>query len=397
MAIYQFGNYDVYYMTYGEVGNPCICFINGLSMRTAHWMPIIENLCGSGFRVLVFDMLGQGASDKPVLDCDFDDNAIMLAGILDDLEIDQAYVSGISYGGVVALKFAVMYPEKIKGLIPISCFSEIDGQLFCHSLNLHKALSQVGFEYYTDYLLPLNFTSQYLEDHSNVLDFARRVAVAGMEVYGIQNIMEKLADLPNYTPELVDIKCPTMIMNGENDWLTPRHLHEIMRDKIENSQLVLVPRVAHAMTIEIPDLCSQIIADFIESVETGEWVGDQSVWIANEELGAHPVKIPCVGNHLRMIPIEQSLAAYEESKQKNAESTPGVRKAVTKMAIAEPEYPNESKVPLNLAALKIKAATEKRDAKAKEKEKEKETAKTAKTTKTTKTAKTTKTTKKTKK
>lgn len=273
MAIYKFGNYEVFYMVYGEVGNPCICFVNGLSMRTAHWLPMIQNLCGSGFRVLVFDMLGQGSSDKPVLDCSFDDNARMLVGILDELGIEKAYVSGISYGGVVALKYAWLYPDRIRGLIPISCFSQIDGQLFCHSLNLHKALSQVGFEYYTDYLLPLNFTSQWLEDHSNVIDFARRVAVAGMEVYGIQNIMEKLADLPNYTPDLARITCPTMIMNGENDWLTPRHLHEVMRQKIKSSQLVLVPKVAHAMTIEIPDLCCQIIADFVETVETGNGSG----------------------------------------------------------------------------------------------------------------------------
>lgn len=374
MAVYKFGNYEVFYMIYGEVDDPCICFINGLSMHTAHWMPMIENLCGSGFRVLVFDMLGQGSSDKPVLDYSFSDNAKMLTGILDELEIDQAYVAGISYGGVVALKYAWLFPDRIRGLIPISCFSQIDGQLFCHSLNLHKALTQVGFEYYTDYLLPFNFTSQWIEDHSNVIGFARRVAVAGMEVYGIQNIMEKLADLPNYTPELSKITCPTMIMNGENDWLTPRHLHDVMRQHIKNSQLVLVPNVAHAMTIEIPDLCCQIIADFVESVETGSWVGDQSTWIANEELGAHPVKIPCVGNHLRMIPIDQSFEAYEAAqKERRAQNLPeekSERKPLTKVAIKEPDYPHKNHAHLNLAASRLKEASEKRIAELKAKERE---------------------------
>jgi pimeloyl-ACP methyl ester carboxylesterase len=315
-------------------------------------------------------MLGQGSSDKPVLDSDFDDNARMLADIMDSLGIEQAYVAGISYGGVVALKFPLLFPEKSKGMIPISCFSEIDGQLFCHSLNLHKALSQVGFEYYVDYLMPLNFTSHWIEEHSNILDFSKRVAVAGMEVYGIQNIMEKLADLPSYTEELANVQCPTLIMNGEFDWLTPRHLHEIIRKQIKNSQLVLIPKVAHAMTIEIPDLCCQVIANFVEEVESGTWQGDQSVWIANEELGAYPVKFPCVGDHLRMIPIEQTMQAYQTSREQKkdqyeAQQKSALKRPLTKTSIPEPDYPKKGQATeLNLAASKMKSVVEKRKAKA---------------------------------
>ncbi len=315
MPIFNYGSHEVFYQTYGETDAPVIAFINGLSMRTLHWMPMIENLCSSGFRVLVYDMLGQGSSSKPVLDMNFDNNAEVLSLILDEIKCDGAYVSGISYGGVVAMMFGYLYPDKSKGIIPISTFTEMDGQFKFHSYNLHRGLTQIGFGFYLDQLLPLNFTSGWIEEHSNVIDFTKRIAIADMEVYGIQNVMEQLADFTSITDEIAKIKCPTLIMNGEFDSFTPRHLHEIIRQQIKNSRLMLVPKVAHAMTIEIPDLCCQIIANFIEEVEAGTWTGDQTTWIANEELGSYPVAIPCKGDYLRYIPIVLSRQKYEEEKK----------------------------------------------------------------------------------
>ncbi len=330
MSIYNYKSHEVFYLVYGEESAPVIAFINGLSMRTAHWMPMIENLCASGFRVLVYDMLGQGASSKPVLDMMFDENAMVLAGLLDELGAERAYVSGISYGGVVALKFGYLYPEKVRGLIPISTFTEMDGQFRYRSMNLYRGLTEVGFDFYIDLLMPLNFTSIWIDEHSNILEFTKRIAVAGMEVYGIQNIMEQLVDFTSITENIADIKCPTLIMNGEYDVFTPRHMHEIIMNKIGNSQLVIVPRVAHAMTIEIPDLCCQIIADFVDQVENGVWNGDQTVWIAEERLGVHPVRFPCVGDYLRNIPIEMSLEHMEKCKQEKQKKIKSAVKTKTK-------------------------------------------------------------------
>ncbi|THB63782.1 MAG: alpha/beta hydrolase [Gammaproteobacteria bacterium] len=315
MAIYTYKTHEVFYQVFGEEGAPVIAFINGLSMRTAHWMPMIENLCSGGFRVLVYDMLGQGSSSKPVLNMRFDENAAVLSGLIEEIGAEQAYVSGISYGGVVAMKFAYLYPEKARGVIPVSTFTEMDGQFRYRAMNLHKGLTDVGFGFYIDLLMPLNFTSAWIDEHSNILEFTKRIAVAGMEVYGIQNIMEQLADFTSITEDIAKIKCPTLIMNGEYDCFTPRHMHDIIRKQIKNSRMVLVQNVAHAMTIEIPDLCCQVIAHFIEEVETGTWKGDQEVYIAQDSLGAHPVIFPCVGDYMRNLPIEISLEALKKNKK----------------------------------------------------------------------------------
>ncbi len=48
-------------------------------------------------------------------------------------------------------------------------------------------------------------------------------------------------------------KNPTLILNVEHDSFTPRTSHEILRQNIKNSRLMIVQHVYHAFTLEIPD------------------------------------------------------------------------------------------------------------------------------------------------
>lgn len=303
MPVFEFEGHELYYELHGREGDPVLTIVNGLSMRTSHWGPYFQLLPQAGVRVLSYDMLGQGNSSKPVLGASFADHAAGLHALHAHLGIRRPYVFGISFGGVVALRYAVDYPEALGGLIPVSTFSELDAQLRGHSTNLYVGLVRVGFGFYLDLLMPLNFSNAYIARHQELIRLIRRVGVSTNELYGIQNLMESLADFESMTPELDEITAPTLIMNGEFDYLTPRHLHEVLRRNIRNSRLVLVPRVCHAFTLEIPELTSRLIAGFIHQVEQDEWCGDQSVWISAEDAGAEPLLSPCPGDHLRAIPL----------------------------------------------------------------------------------------------
>ncbi|WP_290651248.1 alpha/beta hydrolase [Aquisalimonas sp.] len=303
MPVFDHEGHAIYYELHGRERDPVITIVNGLSMRTGHWAPYFELLPARGCRVLTYDMVGQGASSKPILGADFDDQAEMLAALHVHLGIDFPYVLGISFGGVVALKYAISHPERIAGLIPVSTFSELDPQLEGHAQNLYQGLARVGFEFYLDLLMPLNFSNAYLASNRELTRIIKRVGASTNELYGIQNLMESLADFRSITPELATIRCPTLILHAEFDCLTPRHLHDIMRQHISTSRLVLVPRVCHAFTLEIPELTSRVLGDFVRSVESGEWQGDQSVWIAAEDPGAEPLLTRCEQDHLRAIPL----------------------------------------------------------------------------------------------
>lgn len=303
MPVFHYKNTDIYYDLYGNEGDPVITFINGLSMRTSHWGPYFKILPEKGVRVLTYDMIGQGHSSKPILGISFDDHAASLKALHDHLGIPQPYVMGISFGGVVALRYAMLFPDALKGLLPISTFSELDPLLTCHAGNLYQAMSRVGFEYYLDLLMPLNFTNDWLTQNHALLAIIKRVGSSTNEIFGIQNLMESLRTFQSITPELAKIKAPTLVLNGEYDPLTPRNLHDIIRAHTPDSRMLILPKMSHAFTLEIPELCSRIFAEFIEMVESGDWQGDQTVWIANEDPAASELAYQCPSDHLRFIPL----------------------------------------------------------------------------------------------
>ncbi len=331
MPTVKYRGYDVYYEFYGKTTRPTIVFVNGLSMRTNHWEPFVKLLTAQNISVLLYDMLGQGASAKPVLGTKFSENADAIASIMGEIGLNEAYIAGISFGGVVAEEFAFRYPKLTKGLIPISTFSELDGQLKLHSCNLHMAITRIGFEGYLDLLLPLNFTSKYLENMSEVLSVAKRLSSMSLDVYGIQNLMESLRDFPSITQDIQKITAPTLILNAEYDYFTPRHVHDIIRRNIKNSRLMIIQHYAHAFTLEIPDITCRILVDFIDQVENGTWVGDQSVWVAEDSVDSKEIAYPCEEGNLRLLPPRLNKATSPKKKattKKKASKSPA--KAETK-------------------------------------------------------------------
>jgi pimeloyl-ACP methyl ester carboxylesterase len=303
VAFFKYGYNELHYELDGTPGKPVITIINGLIQGTQHWTRHIRLLTEAGYQVLTYDLLGQGSSSKPVLFVDFEENPKILAALLDHLSIKKTYVMGISFGGAISLKLAINYPQKLKGLIPMSTFSEMDEQLLLKGTNLYIGMIKVGLEYLVDLFNAFNFSSSWIRDNQDKLEISKRKSFSYNDLYAIQNLIESIRNFRGFTPELKKIKCPTLIMNGEYDFLTPRWCHEVLRRNIKNSRLVLMQHVCHAFTVEIPEITCRIIVDFIKQVESKKWIGDQSVWIATDDPQSKDLLFPCEGDHTRAIPL----------------------------------------------------------------------------------------------
>lgn len=309
MAVFNYHDHEIHYEFHGDPGTPVVTFINGLTQRTDHWLQYTEVLNKAGYRVLSYDLLGQGTSSKPVLFVDFDENPQILASLLDYLHVEQTYLGGVSFGGIIVLRFGIQYPERVKGLVPMSCFTEMDAQLYKIGTNLYTGMVNVGFEYLVSLLIPINFSSRWMAENQESIPLLERNAASYNDLYGIQNLMESIRDFEPFTHELCKISCPTLILNGEYDCLTPRWAHELLRVNISNSRLMLMQHVCHAFTIEIPEITCRVIADFVDQVESGKWVGDKSVWVAADDPTADEIAFPCQGDHRRNIPFVKTYRA----------------------------------------------------------------------------------------
>ena len=304
MPFLALGSYRIRYELEGPERGPAYVLVNGLTQYAELWAAYRDALVAKGFRVATFDLLGQGASDKPALFISQDDQVAALGLLIDQLK-PPIFLGGISFGGLIALRYAIEHPDRLAGLVAMSAFAELSPQLLLIGNALRTGLILGGTSYLQDLLLPMNLSDAWLGPQLGNLEAIKRQGWLTNDVYALQNLMESFLDFKPLTPQLSSISVPTMILNGEFDFLTPRALHETLRLQIPDSALVIIPRAYHAFTLEKPELTADLLSRFAENVLSGKWNGNRSVWIAPENAGDPIIPFPKGHDHLRAIPAHE--------------------------------------------------------------------------------------------
>ena len=210
--------------------------VNGLTQYAELWTAYRDALVARQFRVATFDLLGQGASDKPALFINQDDQVEALHRLIGELGDGPVFLSGISFGGLIALRYAIEHGERLAGLVPMSCFAELSPQLLLLGNALRTGLILGGTELSAGPAAADEPVGSMAETAARTS--STRVKRQGWlvnDVYALQNLMESFLDFQPLTPQLSSIGVPTMILNGEFDFLTPAPLHETLRVDIPDS------------------------------------------------------------------------------------------------------------------------------------------------------------------
>ena len=291
----------------GEDDSPVIVLVNGLTQYAELWAAHREALVAQGFRVATFDMFGQGRSDKPALFISQEEQVAALDAVITATGASRVFVAGISFGGLIALRHAIAHGERLHGLVAMSTFANLSPQLRLLGPALLQGLALGGTSYLQDLLLPMNLSDVWLEPRLARLDEVKRAGLVGNDLFALQNLMESFLDFRSLVPDLGSIRCPTLILNGEYDFLTPRTLHEEIRRSIADSELVIVPRAFDAFTLEQPTLTAALLAGFAHDVLKGDWRGTGRgggrVGIASEAAPGEITPFPAGFDHLRAIPV----------------------------------------------------------------------------------------------
>jgi pimeloyl-ACP methyl ester carboxylesterase len=101
--------------TAGDPTQPCVVLLHGWLGTSHSWRKIVPLLAPTHF-VVVPDMRGHGASDKPETGYDGASLAADVRGVLDALGVERAHVVGHDMGALVALVFAGQFPERTRSL-----------------------------------------------------------------------------------------------------------------------------------------------------------------------------------------------------------------------------------------------------------------------------------------
>lgn len=106
------------YMDVNPEGRKSILLLHGKNFNASYWEETIKALTQQGFRVIAPDQIGFGKSTKPEnYQYTFQQLALNTKAVLEELNIDEITVLGHSMGGMLATRFALMFPEITEKLI----------------------------------------------------------------------------------------------------------------------------------------------------------------------------------------------------------------------------------------------------------------------------------------
>ncbi|OLY94639.1 Pimeloyl-ACP methyl ester carboxylesterase [Cnuella takakiae] len=197
-----------------------VLLLHGKNFNGYYWKEVIASLQGAGFRVVVPDQVGWGFSDKPNIHYSFHLLADNTRKLLDSLGIAKIIVVGHSMGGMLATRFALMFPERVEKLVyenPIGLedyrsfvpYTALDKQ-FASELNASmESLRKYQQSYYPQWQPQYD---QYVQAQYAALQIPNFKEASWASALASQMIYEQPV-----VYEFKNITAPTLLIIGQED------------------------------------------------------------------------------------------------------------------------------------------------------------------------------------
>ncbi len=249
---------------------PALVLTHGLGGSLDAWQSFATAL-QDRYTVLRWDVRGFGESERPSTSSRLTTLnptawAADLAHLLEAVGIDRAVVSGISMGGVIAQRFALDFPEKTSALVLMSTSSQV-GEAGRRGWEERARMVEA------EGMLPLMeqsgpsiaYSEWYAREHAAEIAAAAKETAARNDPRCYAAAARAVSDY-NYTPELPSITCPTLILQGLEDKLTPPGGSVIMSRQIPNARLEMIEACGHGIPAEQPAECLRLLEGFLAEV-----------------------------------------------------------------------------------------------------------------------------------
>jgi pimeloyl-ACP methyl ester carboxylesterase len=240
-----------------------VVLLHGRNFPSSYWAPVIGMLSAAGYRVVVPDQIGFGKSSKPSGELHFDTLARNTILLLDHLKIDKADVVAHSLGGMLAIRIARAYPDRIAHLVLTAPIGLEDYRLSVPPtptetiIENEDRLTADGYrrQLETNYALklPPDQVTPFIDARFNIkgsADYQRwlRTFVSSSQMIYREPVAH----------EIPLVAAPTLFIMGADDHNAPGRPNapEALRAKMgQNAEL------ARALATQMPNAHAEVIAD----------------------------------------------------------------------------------------------------------------------------------------
>lgn len=196
----------------------------------------------SGLANVAIPWVGDLTKEKTISD--------MASAVLSKAPARQFALAGLSMGGYVALEIMRQAPERVLALALLDTSAKSDNTQALYNRHQAIELAETNFPAVIDALLPKLIHPMHM-DNQVLIDCITEMAFSlGKDIFIRQQ--NAIATRIDSQPFLSHIHCPTLILCGREDNITPLDVHQDMASKITDSKLVIIEDCGHLSALEQP-------------------------------------------------------------------------------------------------------------------------------------------------
>ncbi len=243
-----------------DTTRPVIVFVHGAQLDHSVWILQSRYLAHHGFSVLAIDLPGHGRTEAPAM-ARVEDMAAWLVRLLEVVGIERATLVGHSLGSLIALEACGLAPDRIEKLVLL-------GAAF--PMRVSEVLLKAARDDEPAAFDMINTWSHTGVTHSpgspgpGFSVFIQNRRLMERQKPGLLSVAFSASnDYAGGFDRAQAIHCPTLLILGQNDQMTPLKAGRALAAKIKNSTVVEIEHCGHSLMSERPDAVLTALKDFL--------------------------------------------------------------------------------------------------------------------------------------
>lgn len=259
----QLSTTKLFYIQEGE-GKEVIVFSHGLLWSHKMFQSQVDFLKGN-HTVIAYDQREQGQSEVTDGPIDMELLTLDALELIDRLVDKPVHFVGLSMGGFIGMRLAARFPEKIKSLVLVETSA---GPEPVENFPKYKVLNGIVKWFgiiptVAASVMKIMFAKSWLENPKNGDAYKKWVKELKSNKKSITKSVEAVIHRKGIEDEIRQIKCPTLIIVGDEDIATKPEKAKFIQMSIPNSILHMVLGAGHSSSIEKPDEINRLIGDWM--------------------------------------------------------------------------------------------------------------------------------------
>ena len=258
MPTSDIGGAKIHYQDVGN-GKDVVLLLHAFPLHSGMWTRQIATL-SSRYRVIAPDYPGLGKSTPRPEPSTMEFLAEQVLGLLGSVRVDRAVVVGLSMGGYLSFEIYRQRPGLFRGLALCDTRAGADTpEGAANRETFAKNAIEKGLHWVADEMTPKLLKPQ--PDAAAVREV--RALIGQGTPAGVAAAQRGMARRPDSTPTLATISCPTLVVVGAEDTLTPLPESEKMVAGVKGARLAKIPGAGHLPNIESPTAYDETLLQFI--------------------------------------------------------------------------------------------------------------------------------------